>query len=74
MKFKLLKQEDSVYANHWINIELENWNDWEKYIISTRISGIKTDIETWWDLDECRECGVISIEHLQAYFNWITIK
>lgn len=57
-KFKLLKQTDSVYADHGINITLDNWNDWETFCIKTRMDKheLLIDIETRWDLDECREC------------------
>jgi len=71
MKFKLLKQYDSVYASHGITIDikLEQWDDWEVFC-----RNIDSEIETRWDLAECRECWVISIEHLENYFKFVTRK
>lgn len=70
-KFKLLKQKDSVYADHGINITLDNWNEWERFIQSMPTGKYP---EYCFDVDECRECWIISLEHLTEYFKWITRK
>ena len=81
IKFKLLNHTDSVYKDWLITITInsDSWNEWEDFCIKTRINssnGIEsqTDIETRFDVDEARECGVIGIEHLDNYLKWITTK
>jgi len=80
-KFILLNQNDSVYKNWWVEISIDRdcWNEWESFCINNRMASSNwlentTGIETRWDLDECRECQIISPEHLCEYFKWVTTK
>jgi hypothetical protein len=77
-KFRLLNQNDLCneenpdYIDHWVEIRIDrnNWNSWEIYCINNRDN--YEEIETRFDIDECRECQIISPEHLLSYFKWIT--
>lgn len=57
-------------------IESEQWKVWEKDIAKRfRAADKDKPIPNVWDVDECRECGMISQRHFQAFLNFCaTIK
>lgn len=75
MKFKIIKnQQSSVYDDNWITIEIDNdkWFEWEKYNYEN-FKKWRRDSECnlpSYDCDECRECEILSREHLDDFIDF----
>ena len=77
MKFKIIKQTSSVYKDFWISLEIDKWiwKDWEEYSYKQ----YKEWVKSWvfidvYDVDECRECWILSEEHANALIKYTLWK
>lgn len=76
MKFKIIKQNDSVYSDHWISLDItkDNWLYWCSEVRKREIEASKTWIYQnvgIFDTDECWECWIVSEEHAREIIKFV---
>lgn len=75
MKLKIIWQNDSVYSDFGLSLDIskEKWIEWDMEVMRRYKEGkITWNFEWVYDTDECWECWVLSRQHaidIIKYFN-----